>query len=418
MTQASRYRIALLFNANKGYDRDVIAGVAAYRQAQQLNWELFVEDDFRCRLEGIGSWAGEGIIADFDDPEVAAALSRCRAQVVGVGGSYADPADYPPGIAYVATDNARMIALAHEHLIDAGLSSFAMYSVPPAPGKRWALERERAFERRMRRDHSACVIYRGHGGGVADWERGMDALVTWLRSLPRPVGIIAVTDARARQLMQACAAAGLSVSHDVAIIGIDNDPLARALAPMPLSSVIQGTEEMGRTAAHLLHRALLGQQVGNQRVVVAPLGVNALASCVPVSDQHAYVTRALHFIRGHARRGIKSEQVADYVGVCRSGLDAHFRRELGHSVHEEILRFKLEQAKQYLSSGQWKIADVALECGFTSVQYLYTVFARELGCTPRAYQEKMAPTPGGAAAPRYQGAPWPPERQLRAGSAG
>ncbi|WP_229487683.1 XylR family transcriptional regulator [Pseudoduganella lutea] len=390
MSPIPRHRIALLFNANKGHERDVIAGVADYKRAQQLNWDLFVEDDFRRGLDGIAQWQGDGIIADFDDPDVAAALAGCRARVVGVGGSYANPADYPAGVPYVATDNERIIGLAHDHLIDAGISSFALYSVPPARNRRWALEREQAFARRMRADHLEPVIYRGHDGGIAGWERGLDELAGWLRSLPRPVGIIAVTDARARQLIQACAIAGLAVSHDVAIIGVDNDALAHALAPVPLSSVIQGAAEMGRTAARLLHRSLLGQPVGTTPVLVAPVGVNAQATCSRTGEHHPHITRALHFIRQRARRGIKSEQVADFVGVCRSGLDATFRRELGHSVHEEILRYKLEQAKQYLASGQWKIADVALECGFTSVQYLYTVFAREMGCTPREYQLKAS----------------------------
>jgi len=35
------------------------------------------------------------------------------------------------------------------------------------------------------------------------------------------------------------------------------------------------------------------------------------------------------------------------------------------------------------------MADIAVRCGFTSVQYLYTVFRRELGCTPRAFQEQQ-----------------------------
>lgn len=390
MSTLPRYRIALLFNANKAHDRDVVAGVANYKRIHQLNWELFVEEDFRCRLDGIQGWQGDGIIADFDDPDMIAALKGCRARVVGVGSSYADPADYPQGVPYVATDNDRMIKLAYDHLIDAGVANFALYSVPPGPGKRWALERERAYVRRARQDRAEAIIYRGREGGIADCEHGLEELVAWLRSLPRPVGIIAVSDARGRQLAQACAIAGLAVSHDVAIVGIDNDPMAQALAPMPLSSVIQGAEEMGRTAARLLHCAMLGQHVAAAPVVVPPVGVNAQASCARTGEHHPHITRALHFIRQQARRGIKSEQVADYVGVCRSGLDATFRRELGHSVHEEILRYKLEQAKRRLASGQSRIADVALECGFTSVQYLYTVFARELGCTPREYQKRMS----------------------------
>src|SRR5437868_5600963 len=83
------HRIALLFNANKIFDREVIAGIAAHLSSTRASWDLFLEEDFRLRLPGIEHWQGDGIIADFDDPAVAAALSRSRIPVVAVGGSYA-----------------------------------------------------------------------------------------------------------------------------------------------------------------------------------------------------------------------------------------------------------------------------------------------------------------------------------------
>jgi LacI family transcriptional regulator len=98
------------------------------------------------------------------------------------------------------------------------------------------------------------------------------------------------------------------------------------------------------------------------------------------------VMQALLFIRQYACQGIKTAQVAAYVGVSRSSLEAHFRAERGCSVHDEILRFKLAAATKSLTSTDSVIADVARSCGFKSAQYLHTVFRRELGCTPREYQ--------------------------------
>lgn len=388
MTPSRPLRIALLFNHRKGYDRDVIAGVAEHIRERHLHWDVMLAPDCKGGPEVAARFEADGVIANADDGTPAAELAACPVPLVSVGASCADPAGYPKGVPYVASDNPRMIALAHEHLIAAGLSNFALYSLPPAPHRRWAGEREQAFVVRMRADDAPAHIFRGRAADDSERESDMGQLQAWVASLPRPVGIIAVTDHRARQLVHACSAAGLSVPGDVAVVGIDNDPLERMLAPVPISSVIQGAEEMGRNAALLLERALRGDAVGAARVLVAPTGINVLASCGYPSGQHPHVTRARHFIRHHARRGIKSEQVADHVGVCRSSLDALFRRELGRSVHEELLGFKLEQAKHYLASGQWKIADVARACGFTSVHYLYAVFARELGCTPRQYQQR------------------------------
>ena len=64
-----RYRITLLFNANKVYDRQVIEGVGEYLQASQCDWDIFIEDDFRWRINRIEEWLGDGVIADYDDKE-------------------------------------------------------------------------------------------------------------------------------------------------------------------------------------------------------------------------------------------------------------------------------------------------------------------------------------------------------------
>jgi LacI family transcriptional regulator len=388
MLTPKTHRIALLFNANKIFDREVIAGIAAYLASTRSSWDLYLEEDFRLRLSGIEKWQGDGIIADFDDPAVAAALARSRIPLVAVGGSYENEEDYPADVPYVATDNFKLIKLAYEHLIDAGLRNFALFSLPEAQENRWAQEREKAFRSLMRRDKLEVEVFRGQSTSAPSWDEAVQQQIQWLHSLPKPVGIIAVTDARARQLMQACMIAGIEVPEQVALIGIDNDPLARMLTRIPMSSVIQGAQEMGRTAAHLLDQMLYGVRLAATRILVPPAGINVLTSSKHEAAKHPHVMRARYFIRQYACQGIKTDQVADYVGISRSSLESYFRRELGRSVHDEILRFRLDAAIALLTRGDCNLADVALKCGFTSSQYMHSVFKREFGCTPRAYQER------------------------------
>lgn len=389
MKEVKVCRIALLFNANRVFDHDVISGIAAHVASTRVAWDIFLEEDFQVRLSGIERWQGDGIIANFDDPAVAKALSRCRVPVVAVGGSYADPASYPPGVPYVATDNAKLIELAHQHLVDVGLQRFAMFSVPATEENRWALERENAFRGLMARDQSAPEIYRGCATSAQAWDEAVQGQVAWLRSLPKPVGIIAVSDARARQLLQACIVAGIEVPEQAAIIGIDNDPLMGRLTRIPLSAVIQGAPAMGQAAGRLMEQLLRGERAPVTRIVVPPAGINAQASSQFQVIKHPNVMRARHFIRQYACQGIKTDRVAQHVGMSRSTLDADFRQELGCSVHDVILSFKLNAAKAGLASADCNIADVALGSGLTSIQYMHRVFKRELGCTPRAYRERV-----------------------------
>lgn len=381
------HRIALLFNGSKIYDRGIIAGIGNYLSSTRASWDLFLEEDFLCRLKGIERWQGDGIITDFDDPLIGEALAASKVPVVAVGGSYADARAYPKGIPYVATDNHALIKLAYEHLIEAGLTRFACFSLPEAQANRWAQEREKAFRSLMQRDGLPVEVYRGLGTSAPLWDSAVEQQIAWLQSLPKPIGIIAVTYARARQLLQACLTAGIAVPEEVALIGIDNDPLTRTLTRVPLSSVIQGTETMGRTAAALLHQMLHGKPCTGEQILVPPDAINVQASSLHQPLGNPYVMQALLFIRQYACQGIKTAQVAAYVGVSRSSLESHFRKERGCSVHDEILRFKLASAAKGLEGNRLAIADIAQQCGFTSAQYLHTVFRREFGCTPRQYQQ-------------------------------
>ncbi|RMO97984.1 Helix-turn-helix, AraC type:periplasmic binding protein [Pseudomonas syringae pv. philadelphi] len=146
------HRIALLFNGSKIYDRGIISGIGNYLSSTRVSWDLFLEEDFLCRLKGIERWQGDGIIADFDDPLIGEALAGIRLPVVAVGGSYQDARAYPKGIPYVATDNHALIEAAYQHLIEAGLTRFACFSLPEAQANRWAQERETAFRRLLQRD--------------------------------------------------------------------------------------------------------------------------------------------------------------------------------------------------------------------------------------------------------------------------
>lgn len=378
------HRIALLFNGNKIYDREIIESIGVYLHSTRVEWDLFLEEDFRARLSGLAQWRTDGIIADFDDPAVCEALAGATVPVVAVGGSHADPSDYPAGIPYVATDNFRLVKLAHDHLIEAGLPRLALYSLPESPDNRWAQEREKAFARLVPRPD----IHRGMRTSGVQWYAAIEQLTQWIRGLEKPVGIVAITDARARHLMQACTLAGIAIPEEVAIVGIDNDPLAQSLTRIGLSSVRHGTRRMGQTAARMLHQMLNGARLNGARVVVPPAGLHAQASSNHSRPFSVGVMKARYYIRQYACQGIKNEQVAAYVGVSRSTLENTFRKELGITLHQELLSQRILAAQRMLRESELPAAEIAERCGFTTLQYMYVVFKRELGSTPAAYRRE------------------------------
>jgi len=88
-----------------------------------------------------------------------------------------------------------------------------------------------------------CSVYAGRYRPSHSWEQLQESLFAWLESLPKPVGILAANDVRARHVLEACRRFDLCVPDDVAVMGVDNDELICELAAPPLTSIVQGTEE-------------------------------------------------------------------------------------------------------------------------------------------------------------------------------
>ncbi len=392
-----QYSISLLFNANKVYDRQVVEGIGHYLQSTKVDWDVYLEEDCLARLNNLDNWQVDGIIADFDDPDMQAALTVLDIPVIGVGGSYQCAADYPD-VPYVATDNQAVVNCAYQHLKKKGLQRFAFYGLPPDKKHRWALERERAIVTLCEKDGFSCAVYRGYKTQPDTWQHSMNRLADWIESLPLPIGVIAVTDARARHLLQACDKTNRLVPDQVSIVGIDDDDIARNLSRVSLSSVSQGCFDMGFQAAKLLHRQLNRpitkkspdpKSTPAPRVLVPPMGIIQRQSTDFKALQDTYVIQAMHYVRQHACRGIKVEQVIDYVGISRSNLEQRFVQECGHSIHTEIHNEKLNRACKMLAETDTELAEIANSCGYPSIQYLYAVFKKHFGQTPKQYKRDI-----------------------------
>lgn len=381
------HSISLLFNANKVYDRQVIEGIGHYLQTSKVNWDVYLEEDCLARLNNLQNWQVDGIIADFDCPDIQNALQNLTIPVVGVGGSYSNANEYP-NVPYVGTDNSAVVDTAYQHLKQKGIETFGFYGVPPDNRHRWALEREKALIEICSVEGFECDVYRGYETRPDTWHQSMDALCEWLTQLPQAVGVIAVTDARARHLLQACERIGRIVPDDVSIVGIDDDDIARNLSRVSLSSVSQGCFEMGVQAGKLLHNRLTSSSADKTlpRVLVPPHGVVQRQSTDFKALKDAFVIQAMHFIRQHACRGIKVEQVVDYVGISRSNLDQRFIQECDDSVHQFIHAQKLQTACKMLEETNKTTIEIAQASGYPSLQYMYAVFNRHFKQTPKQYR--------------------------------
>ncbi|OBX46214.1 XylR family transcriptional regulator [Haemophilus haemolyticus] len=379
------YKIALLFNANKVYDRQVVEGIGQYIQASQCMWDIFVEDEFIYHTNTINQLSIDGIIADFDDPKTVELLQHTLIPTIAVGSSYKQ-VDFYPHFPYVATDNAALVEMALSHLQEKGLSQFAFYGLQVNTHKHWSIERRDAFVELMEKNHYPIYLYEGVQIHAQNWLEEQQKLIVWLKSLPSHTGIIAVTDARARHLLQACEYSKIAVPEELCVIGIDNEELIQYLSRVSLSSVEQGAREIGYQAAKLLHKLLNGQKAPSTPILIPPITVHTRNSTDYRSLSDPLVIQAMHYIRHRACHGIKVEQVLDHLEISRSNLEQRFKNEMDRTIHQVIHEEKIARAKNLLEQTDISIQEIADICGYPSVQYFYSVFKKEFEMTPKEFR--------------------------------
>lgn len=107
-------------------------------------------------------------------------------------------------------------------------------------------------------------------------EEGARAAAALLELLPRPAGILAMSDQLAFGALAHAQEAGLAVPDEVAVVGFDDLPSARRTTP-PLTTVHQPTVEKGRWAARLLIAQLRGERADGSVVLPTHLVVRESA---------------------------------------------------------------------------------------------------------------------------------------------
>nr|WP_232824772.1 substrate-binding domain-containing protein [Algibacillus agarilyticus] len=356
-------------------------------RTNQVNWDLYTEEDYLCRLDNINALECDGLIADLDSAEIRQSLNQFTVPIVGVGSQSFEQSQIGE-IQHVVSDNASLIELAFQHLLDKHINRIAFYGIPETKGNGWAQERHQATEALALKHGVSFQSHIGQPILAKTWQQTADRLKDWLLRLPKPIGIVAVNDARARHLLQACDHLGILVPEEVSIIGIDDDDVARHLSRTSLSSVMQGSEKIGFMAAKQLHQLLENKNSNKfEAHLIAPEGIAERQSSDYLGLTDPHVMKAVNFVRLNATKGIKVEQVVDHVGVSRSTLDQRIKDALGYSLHTELHMTKLNKAAELLTDTTLAMHMVATMSGYPSVQYLYAVFQKHFETTPIVYRE-------------------------------
>src|SRR4051812_25219419 len=336
--------VALMIETSGVFGRRILQGIARYLRTHRP-WSVFVEQR---TLDSVPprwfeDWRGDGVISRVNSPDFEAAIRTARVPAVDL--THRRPQF---GLPRIVTDDEAIGRLAAEHLLGRGFRNLAFAGYT---GLLWSNNRRDCFLREGPGPYNPSRVYESPWGSEdrQPWERDQKAIARWLKGLPRPVGVLACNDERGLQVLDACRRAGLIVPGELAVIGVDDDPLLCELCNPPLSSVIPNPERIGYEAAALLDHMMEGRPAGFEERLIPPLGVAARMSTDALMIDDPRVAAAVRFIRESACRGATVRDVLERVPLSRTALERRFRRHLGRSPQAEIRGVQLKRAKELLA---------------------------------------------------------------------
>jgi LacI family transcriptional regulator len=379
-----RRNVALLIETSNSYARGVLEGIAQYNRRHQ-GWSVFLPEQERGGKppRWLEHWKGDGIIARIETDRIAAALRRSELPVVDVSA-----ARFLTDIPWVETNDVEIARIGVDHLSDRGFRHLAYCG---DAGFNWSNWRKEAFQEIVRDKALRPHVYDSLSrlDPKYSWDREKRGLARWLAKLPRPVGILACYDIQAQKILEVCRELDLAVPEQVAVLGVDNDPLLCELADPPLSSIKCNTLRTGFEAAALLDRMMNGEPIEPKPVLVEPQGIVVRQSTDILAIDDPDVAAALRFIRENAFRGINVADVLREIPLSRRVLEARFGKAIGRTPHEEITRLKVERIKELLATTEDSLTEIARHTGFEHDEYLSVFFKKATGMPPGRYRQRV-----------------------------
>lgn len=386
-------RIIMMTDFSEAYPRRLLIGVAKYAHDIGEAWTL-------CRLNTI-------VRDKYGIDAIVEYASRFQADVV-IGQFYESDnlnAFTDAGIIPIAQEfssrNSDVINITGEHhkagksgaeyYINKGFHNFAFLGLTDVI---WSQDRLEAFRNVIQNTPNVNSFSELNLPHSSIWQNyDMTELNEWIKALPKPVAIMCCDDNQAFLVVEACRnmtlnenAPKLRIPDDVAVIGVDNDESVCCLSHPNLSSLNQDVERGGYQLARLLDK-ILKKQTSEQKDIVVPVGniISRQSSDIFVNDDSSIAT-VLRYIHENISSKITVDDIVAEVPLSRRLLESRFKKEMGTSIYDYIIRIRIERIAELLREGK-TVSEAAFELGLTDIKNVSRSFKRVIGCTPSEFRE-------------------------------
>lgn len=291
------------------------------------------------------------------------------------------------GMPQIFGDTEAIGKLAAEYFLNKGFRNLAFCGFDEF---HWSRERGKSFKSFLKNKGYKVHLYKNlKGAARKSWQLEQQDIAIWLKSLPKPVAILACNDDRGQHIMSAAKLAKIRVPDDIAILGVDNDKFVCGLTSPQLSSVVLGTERAGYEAAKLLSQMMKKKKLIDKSIMVTPTHIVTRQSTDILAVEDSDLSAAISYIQKHTDTDLSVDDVVNAGTISRRNLERKFKENFNRTIYDEIKNQRVTRIISMLLETDLTITQIGLALGFKDITHTGRFFKETTGLSPLAYRKKF-----------------------------
>lgn len=106
-------------------------------------------------------------------------------------------------------------------------------------------------------------------------------------------------------------------------------------------------------------------------------------------DENKFVSQVAMYCSHHCGELINADNIANDHGYSKDYFGKLFKKHFGITFHEFYSQVKIEYAKEFIRTGNYKTYEISDILGYASVEYFTKVFKDITGMTPSKYKAEI-----------------------------
>ncbi|MCF0061621.1 DNA-binding transcriptional regulator [Dyadobacter chenwenxiniae] len=380
------YKIILLLDFAEEYSKSLMKGINAY--SKEFGPWIFCRMPLFHRetvgIDGILKWAlewkADGIVGQLYNkdiekiiqtgiPVIAQDFKERFTEIPNITGGYHEAGQ-----------------LGADYFLKKGFTNFAFYGFNDIV---WSRERAEGFEERLKkRGHQVHYFEHKKARSTELWYYKPSSLSRWLKSLPKPIGLMTCDDNQGQHITEACRQLGIRIPEEVAVLGVDNDEMICDLSDPPLSSIALDAEKGGYDAAKLLDHMIKHGTSEYYDIIVKPVQVITRHSTDIYATNDDHIASSLKYIHQNIDKNLHVDEVVKQVPLSRRALEKRFLEITGYPIYKYIFNLRIEKFTQKLLDTDMSVFEIALDMGLTDSKNIARQFRQAKGCSPSVYRNR------------------------------